>query len=122
MPWVSFSFTVGATQMAFGASGLPVPLRQACTDNVWRWTPDGTSIRPTPATGPRPQRGRPWPSLEEIREVTGTKHGQTPTVKFSGDKMLALEKLAKHYNIFEDNHVNQANFTVIHIHPADKSL
>jgi hypothetical protein len=62
------------------------------------------------------------PTRLKIREVTGTKHGQTPTVKFSGDKMLALEKLAKHYNIFEDNHVNQANFTVIHIHPADKSL
>ena len=58
----------------------------------------------------------------KIREVTGAKHGQTPTVKFSGDKMLALEKLAKHYNIFEGHQVGQANFTVIHVHPADKSL
>jgi len=62
------------------------------------------------------------PTRLKIREITGAKHGQTPTVKFSGDKMLALEKLAKHYNIFEDHQLGQANFTVIHVHPADKSL
>ena len=58
----------------------------------------------------------------KIREVTGEQHGQTPTVKFSGDKMAALEKLAKHYNIYEDQQAGQVNFTVIHVHPADKSL
>jgi phage terminase small subunit len=62
------------------------------------------------------------PTRLNIREVTNAKPGETPIVKFSGDKMAALEKLARHYNIFEDHQTGQANYTVIHVHPADKNL
>lgn len=61
-------------------------------------------------------------SVQEIElriDENGTTIGK---VKVGRDKSNNLDRIAKHYNIYEDHQAGQGNFTVIHVHPSDKNL
>jgi hypothetical protein len=61
-------------------------------------------------------------SVQELELLVDEDGNTTGKVKFGKEKRAAIDMMNRHYNNYEDRYVGQANFTVIHIHPADKSL
>lgn len=61
-------------------------------------------------------------SIQELELSVDDEGNTNGKVKFGKEKRAAIDMLNRHYNNYEGRQLGQTNFTVIHVHPADKNL